>query len=161
MQRSWVLATVVEHIASAPQRLQQQRQWWSAQRHRSRGVRHVSMAIGRQPVPSSCLVALSRRPHFRRRRHPSSAALTRVRSVLCMCACGTCVSGADIRSHISCGLYSFSFRLVHGSSNLCSCAKCMSQESTCAGTAFQYAAVAQLGAWSIIALRRKCAVESL
>ena len=112
-----------EHIAPAPQWLQQQRQWWSAQRHRSCGVRHASMAIGRQPVPSSCLVALSWRPHFRRRRHPSSAALTRVRSVLCMCACGTCVSGADIQSRTSCGLYSSSSHSVHGSSNLCSCAK--------------------------------------
>ena len=132
----WVLATVVEHIASAPQRLQQQR-------------------------PSSCLVALSRRPHFRRRRHPSSAALTRVRSVLCMCACGTCVSGADIRSHTSCGLYSFSSRLVHGSSNLCSCAKCMSQESTCAGTAFSVCCSCATWSMEHYCITAQCAVESL
>ena len=107
-------APVVEHITSAPQWLQQQRQWWSAQRHRSRGVRHASKAIGGQPVPSSRLVALSRRPHFRRRRRPSSAASTRVRSVLCMSACSTCVIGAHIRSRTSCGLYSSNSRQYTG-----------------------------------------------
>ena len=78
-----------------------------------------------------------------------------------MCACGTCVSGADIQSRTSVGFSAPAPVQYTGPVTFAAAPNACHRSRPVPGRLSQYAAVALLGAWSTIALRRKCAVESL